>query len=153
MVIKRLNKKAWIRVVEAFLSALLIIAVVLVVINQQTTQANESQKSLSMYNQEVLILRYIELNNTLRGEVTSSSISDTSLPLKSGDSQFPTLLNKTINSRTPSSLICQSQICKFNGPCDYSGNVEEGIYSQQVLITTDITVYHPRKLKIFCWER
>lgn len=142
-----IKRKAWIRVVEAFLSAMLIIVVVVLVVNQQQgSQTN--YKTSQIYGMENSIIRSIELNNTLRGEVIG--IPASSLPLNSESSSFPEGLINEINSE--STLTCEAQVCNSTGNCDYWKNSNSEIYAQYVLITSTLTNYSPRKLKLFCQE-
>lgn len=144
------SKKAWIRVVEAFLSAMLVIVVIVLVVNQQqSSQANENTPQI--YGAENLAIRAVELNNTLRGEVIGIPAAD--LPLNSENSTFPAELNNTINNEIPSSLACESQVCNATGVCDYWKSSNSAVYVQDVLITATPTDYSPRKLKLFCWEK
>lgn len=146
------NKKGWIRVIEAFLSAMLIIVIlVLVAMNQQKNQPEYNSEGF--YNYEASAIRYIELNNTLRGEIIAIPSSNLPLNPDSSGYTFPPAITNAINSKIPGSFICEAQICKPEGPCDYWKNTNNNLYSQQVLITSNITNYNPRKLKIFCQQK
>lgn len=144
------SKKGWLRVVEAFLSALLIIVIlVLVSVNQQNSK--QSGDSAQFYNLEVSAIRGIELNSTLRSEVIA--VPDASLPINSEtDPATLSEIISAINSKIPSSLSCEVQICKPDSICDYWKDTAVSIYSQQVLVTANLTNYDPKKLKIFCWK-
>ena len=145
------NKKGWIRIVESFLSALLLIVVLVLIVNQQNAPTNVNNNVDQIYGHEALILRNTQLNYSLRAAIVG--IADGDLPLKSTDSGFPTDLNSTINFETPSALGCESQICATNSACDYWRNTKTAIYSQTTLITSTLSDYAPRKLRLFCWEK
>lgn len=142
------NKKAWMRTVEAFLAATFIIIVLVLVVNNQSSQNKEV--SSQIYNSELSILRYIELNSSLRGEIISSAISSSELPLNSDSTGFPSLLNSAIQSKTPGDLICKSQICEINSACNYWGSADSSIYARQIFVTSTNKEYNPRELRLFC---
>ncbi|MDE1848649.1 MAG: hypothetical protein KGH55_01295 [Nanoarchaeota archaeon] len=142
------NRKAWIRIIEAFFAILLVAAVLFIVLEQQAPQQTSSS---AVYNYEAYMLRSVELNDTLRGEIIS--ISDSSLPVNSTYSAFPLYTNKTLSALTPGTMTCISQICKYNSNCNLNLNDKKDIYSQGILITATIQQYNPRQLKIFCWMK
>ncbi|KHO51286.1 MAG: hypothetical protein QT05_C0044G0001, partial [archaeon GW2011_AR13] len=79
------EKRGWIRIVEAFVSILLIAGAVLVLMNEgYIAKTDISQK---VYDAELSILRDIELDETLRTEVLE--LEDSILPLELSDSEFP----------------------------------------------------------------
>ncbi len=144
------NKKGWIRVVEAFLAAMVILVVLILVINQQSSGQQNSSSAVA-FNAEISILQNIELNATLREDIIS--ISDSGLPVNSEDAAFPTSVKNAISSLTSKSysyLSCSAQICATDSECGYWKNVKSEIYSQSVLITSTLTSYNPRKLSLFC---
>ncbi len=143
----RLNKKGWIKIVEAFFAAVLVIVVVILVINRSIpTQQNEYS---GIYNSETYLIRAIQLNNSIRAEILSSKV-----PVNY-DSQvnFPQTLRDFIDAQTPDSLTCEAQLCQVQDPCTFWGNVQSNIYVQDTLITANFTDYNPVKLKIYCWSR
>jgi len=146
------NKKGWIRIVEASIAVLFIAGVVLVVINNNEAGGNDeiSQKIL---NEEVSILREIQLNSSLREDVLSPSLS---LPVESGEANFPQDVKDRIDSGTPIYLECVSKICSIEDECVLTVENDKSVYAESVLITTNPetpTPYSPRKLKIFCWAK
>jgi len=141
-----MNKKGWIRIVEAFLAAIFILVIAIVMINQQSLKQPDS--SSIIYNSEISIIRNIEMNNTLRGEILN--VIDLDLPLNSDNITFPSEVKVKISSLTPSFLSCGAQICNTNDSCNYWKNTKNELYSQDVLITANLTNYNPRKLKLFC---
>ena len=142
------NKRGWIRIVEVFVAVSLIMGVLLVVL-EQTYPAKDISEEI--YEQEVAILREIQLNNSLRNEIIGAS----SLPIEwddFGSNGLANVKNKTI-SETPNYLICEAQVCDISNTCDLDKTIEKDVYAQSVFISTNLSEYNPRQLKLFCWPR
>ena len=136
------------RIVEAFLAGTFIIVILVLVVSNQNSQTDNI--SSQIYNSEISIIRYIELNNSLRGNIIS--VSPLNLPLNSDNSSFPSRLNDSVNSRTPAYLTCESQICRASSTCDYWKGINKDVYAKEVIITANLTDYNPRKFKLFCFS-
>lgn len=141
------NKRGWVEILEAFFAALLITAVLLLAINNSNSQQNDS--SQLVYNSQIFILRTIQLNDTLRNEIIN--VADSTLPINSDNSSFPTDINSTIASLTPGQLACGAEICQTNDTCNFWQSINKDIYVQNILITATLQGYDPKKLKLFCW--
>jgi hypothetical protein len=137
------NRKGWIKIVEAFIAIIFLMAVILVVIARQDNQRVDL--SLGFRNTEISILREIETNNTFRDEILGTTGS---LELSS----FPAKTKAKIESRIPINLICTAKICEPSGPCVLSNSQEQNVYVEQVMITSNSEGFGPRMLKLFCWE-
>ena len=145
-----MNKKGWIRIVEASIAILFIAGVVLVVINNNELDGNDDV-SLKILDAEISVLREIQLNSSLRVEVLSSSF-----PIESGEPGFPEKVREKIDSKTPGYLTCVSKICSIIDECVLTAENSGSVYAESVLITTNPETappYSPRKLKIFCWGK
>ena len=148
--IRKNNKRGWIRIVEAFVGILLIAGIVLVVIEQDQTKRQDA--SSRAYTSMISILREIELDNSLRGEMVN--IQDSSLPVEW--SEFNASAPQTgarITGKTPGYLECVGQICATNDVCLLAQNqmLSEEIYAESAVISSTIQTYNPRQLKLFCW--
>ena len=117
---------------------LFIAGIFLVVIDKDTPE----DFSQEIHEKEQGILREIQLNNSLRENILSFSIG--SLPI-----EWESLPEGLI----PSYLECKSKICKTDEDCILSEPVNKSIYTQEVIISSTLETYNPRKLKIFCWEK
>jgi hypothetical protein len=143
------NKKGWIMIVEAFVAILLIGAVLVVILNQQNSKTNDPTSSVGNY--ENYILRTIELNDSMRGELIN--IDNSNLPVNWSTSNFPSDIEKTITNLTLNSLVCQAQICLTNDTCKFESKVDKDVYVQSIFITATDSNYNPRQLKLFCWTK
>ena len=146
------SKKAWIRIVEAFISLLLITGALLVVIDQG--YIGRSDISEQVYQVQLAILREIELNSDYRTQILK--VDNKSLPIKWGE--FPDYnleeIQGKVNITTPDYLNCIAKICKLDNLCQYidANNLDQDIYAQAVAITAEGDTYSPRQLKMFCWS-
>lgn len=140
------NKKAWIKIVEAFTAVLLVAIVLLIVINSEYIKKEDI--SIQVYNIQISILREIQFNKTLRAEI----LNVTAVPLEWDD--FPLNLKDKINERTPNYLECNARICSSEDVCDFTGIIDKDIYAESVLISATLeSGYRPKQLKLFCWVK
>ena len=148
--IKKENKKGWVRIVEAFVAILLIAGIVLIVIEQD--QNKREDISSQTYDYLVSILREIQLDNNLRAEIVN--IQDSELPVEWEEFNVsaPQTFAK-ITEKTPSYLECIGKICSTSDLCLLSQSPDKTIYAESVIITANLQSYNPRALKLFCWEK
>ncbi len=141
------NKKAWIRIIEAFVAILLIMAVLLIVFNKG--YIGKKDMSAEIYKVEISILREVQLNNALRNDILSIE----NPPIKWEDFEAEGLndLKNKIISRLPNYLDCEAKICAINETCVLDKVFDKDVYAQSVSITAGLTEYNPRQLKLFCW--
>lgn len=143
------NKRGWVKLVEAFLSVLLVGAILGIIINQQVTPNNGFSATISNY--QVYMLRGIELNESLREDILG--ISPDYLPANWDSGSFPTSVKDRITNSTPGFLTCEAQVCKTNETCTFWGEIDKNVYAQRIFIASTYSVYEPRQLKLFCWGR
>lgn len=137
----KLNKKGWTTIIEVFISILLLASLVTVILNSEVVQ--EKTKSEDIYKEQVLVLKIIQLNDSLRQNVLDDTLSIG--------------INNTIDNTIPDYLKCEAKICVLNSKCDLNSLPSETenkeIYVKTVLITTNNTDYNPKEFKLFCWEK
>jgi len=137
------NKRGWIRIVEAVIAVLLIAGVLIFVISKGYIGGQDFASDV--YDFQISVLREIELNSDLRGDILGVDIEE------GGAYVFPPRVTDLINSRTPSYLSCQAKICNMTDVCfldSFSG--EEEVYAESVGITAEGNEFKPRQLKLFC---
>ncbi len=144
MLTKIQNKRGWIKVVEAFAAILIIAGVVLIAISQ-SKGAKEDIPS-RIHNDQIFILRDIELNNSLRSEVINQSLNT---PVEWAN--FPINLKNRIVAKTPNYMNCSAKICTMNDLCLLTGLQEKNVYAESAIIAATLQTYNPRQLKLFCW--
>jgi hypothetical protein len=141
------NKKAWIKIIEAFVSILLIVGILLVFINSGIIL--EDPLIAKTHNLESSILREIQLNDSLRENLITAE-----LPVNWSNFEDAGLLNikSLIISKTPNYLNCQAKLCTINDICSSPSEISKNVYADSVIISATLQKYSPRQLKLFCWE-
>lgn len=143
------NKRGWIKVTEAVIAILLLIAIILVALKEDIPQ-NET-KEQEIHNAQRAILREIQLTESLRDEIigTDDEVEWADLPAGT---------KSKIEDETPVTLDCVAKICSPSDECILPDGIapestdEENIYVETVMITTNTETYKPRVVKLFCWE-
>jgi hypothetical protein len=141
------NKRGWIKIVEAITAILLISAVIFIVIDN--TQRQADMTTTRVQNSELEILRNVETNSSLRAEI----IGVQTVPSLWNNIDFPPNTKAEVMAKTPGYLACVAQICSTNDICTLASANETNIYAQSVIITATNSNYNPRQFKLFCWEK
>ena len=148
---KKMNKKGWVKIVEAFVGILIITGVLLVVLEDEYVLTNGVSKDI--YDSQLLILRDIQVDDTMREDILGVDFSTYPSGVESGDTGFPPGVELEITDLTPSYLDCEAKICEI-GECSMTGLGNKNIYAQSVIITVvgdQAGAMVPRQLKLFCW--
>lgn len=127
------NKKAWLRIVEAFIAVLIIASVLLVLATRPPKQERTDMHELQRH-----ILEQVSLNETLRGEILENNKTNTEL-----------FINKTL----PYYYNFTIKICEIEEVCGMPFYLEKEIYADEILIASNLTHYEPKKLKLFVWRK
>lgn len=141
------SKRAWIKIVEAFISILLITGVMLIIIDKG--YIGKSDISSKVHDAQISILREIELDDNLRSEILS--VVETPVEWKYFEENGLTNVKNKINNRVPNYLICEAKVCKLDEICVLEEYIDKDVYAQPVAITANLTKYDPKQLKLFCW--
>lgn len=144
------NKKAWVRVVEVFIAILLLIGIALLIVTQRV-DFSEDDFSKEIFEREILILRSIQLNDSLR-----NLILEVSLPTDWEDFESSGLgdVRREIVEKTPGAFNCTAKICALDDSCILNKSIDfdSEVYVEVGFFSADIDTYSPRQLKLFCWE-
>tara|TARA_Y100000310_G_scaffold160433_1_gene160201 strand:+ start:6966 stop:7385 length:420 start_codon:yes stop_codon:yes gene_type:complete len=139
MKIRRLtekDKKAWLRIVEAFLAIMIIAGTVLIITIRQKSEIDISG---DVYEKQRQILEIISKNNDLRSDILleeNTNVNNTIRRLISGEWDFST------------------NICNINLICPNPVSVnEKEVFVTEVIITSTLTKYSPKKLRFFVWGK
>lgn len=145
---KKMNKRAWIKIVEAFIAILLIAIVLLILVNKGGF--NKEDNAERIYEIELSILREIQTNTELRADILAVS----STPMEWDDPNFPLRIKNKIISRLPNYLDCEAKICALNETCSLVKPIEKDVYSQAIAVTVNVDSgsFNPRQLRLFCWS-
>ena len=132
------NKKAWLRIVEAFIAILLILATLLILLNRQTTD-NSLDNEITLLQDRIIVT--ISKDDNFRNQILSNDSSGVEAYL---DNVLPYWLNSSVS-------ICNPlEVCPINVSSDIILN--KNIYSSSALVVSNLTTYSERQLKLFFWR-
>jgi len=127
------NKRAWLRILEAFV-AVTLIASVLVVLYVRTVQSPKDREEI--YNLQKTILDEIAASPELR----NATLNDDELTVKN-----------FVKDRIPVSFNFSVRICEVENICSLSPYKKE-VYATDRVISANLQTYAPKKVKIFMWK-
>ncbi|MBS3085047.1 hypothetical protein J4411_04015 [Candidatus Pacearchaeota archaeon] len=137
-----MNKRGWIKIIEAFMAIVLLLGFLFVIIgNYNSSQIDNS----AVQKNNLAVLNGIENDLTLRNLVFLAELDSSS-----DDFGFPQGLKDYLEEKTPVGQNCSLYICSLESPCTLNSDVNTQIYSSQIILFSDSSSYSPRKLKIFC---
>jgi hypothetical protein len=131
-----MNKKAWIRIVEASIASLIVIGVVLIILSRQQTKTKDIYNEI--HEKQRYILEIISKNETLRKNVIMNE---------------KTPIDIEISKMVPSTWDFSTNICRINEICSGEIPYDRDVYATETIITSILTEYSPKKLKFFVWMR
>ena len=134
------NKRGWIKILEVFLAILLIMGSMLIIISRK---APETDISDEIYAKQRQILDIISKNNSLRDDIVAGN------SIK---------VNQAISALVPNSWNFTTSICNINDMCNNPASsdlslYEQNVYSTEVVVTSNLTSYSPKKLRFFVWMK
>ena len=133
--ISRKNKQAWLRIVEVLIAILIITASVLIIYSNQDRN-NEEISEDEVYRIQTQILDIISKNETLRQEIILGKTI---------------IINQRIEKMIPNTWNFTTSICNINEICNSNTPNDKNIYSTEVLVTSTLSDYSPKKLRFFVW--
>jgi len=137
------NKKGWVEVVEAFMAIVFLLGVIFMIIGSDKIQRTDN---VFHEGAEHDILLKLQANETLRQEV----ISQSDFTIDSNDTGFSAVIKNFLDENTIYGSTCYTKICDSVGECNIDRDLEGDVYTSDVLITSSLTTYSPRKVKMFC---
>lgn len=143
------EKQGWVRIVEAVI-AILIVAGGLVFFYVQSS--DRVSKAEQIYNIERAILEEISRNSEMRNKIVDYDLNN---PNSEENSVIIEDIRSFIEARLNAypNFDFNFKICSANSVCPlepWPQEVDE-IYAEDTLITSTLSSYSPRKLKIFVW--
>jgi hypothetical protein len=138
------NKRGWIRIIEAFIAVLLISVFVLIAIDGK--KSIQEDFSSEIYTNQISILKEIQLNSSLRNEILNLE----TLPLEGEN--LPESIKNKINEKKLGVLNCTGKICEIGLECELENYEEKEIYVESLFISSNYEKFAPRQLKLFCWR-
>lgn len=143
------NKRGWLRIVEASIAILIILAAILIIYGNVKSDVTENTDISEMIRP---ILKEIAQNSSMRELIFTYDLI--------ADSPANTMVNEQLSSflsnkiKNPA-LGARAEICALDSPCPLKDQISKdvAIYTDDYLITSNLTLFAPRRLKIFIWEK
>ena len=138
MIYKIKNKKAWMRVLEAFIS-ILIIASALIIIN--STKLQNIDFSELVIEKQKQLLNIISNNENYRSDIIVGDLNE---------------VNEFVNKNIPNNLNFTVNLCGINDNCNQGIPVDKDIYVSETIITANLTDYPsevPKKVRLIVWVK
>ncbi|MBS3093145.1 hypothetical protein J4456_01030 [Candidatus Pacearchaeota archaeon] len=132
------NKKAWLRIVEAFI-AILLIATVILYIYPQINKQNTSSEGI--YDMQKKILDFVSNDQGMRAEAVRGE---------------HILIDAFIVKNLPSNWDFKINICKVNEICNDGIPLDKDVFVSESLISATVTDYPGKtttKIRFFIWRR
>jgi phosphatidylethanolamine-binding protein (PEBP) family uncharacterized protein len=132
---RRMNKRGWLKVLEAVIAIAILIGVLLYIM---TTSAPKKDMSTTAYEKEKYILDTISKNDTLRSDIIDSDNYK---------------VNLTIEKMIPNTWGYETRICELAEICNgINIPLDKDVYAAEIVVTSTDNQYTPKKLRLFVWE-
>jgi hypothetical protein len=125
------NKKGWIRILEAFISVMLIAVFMRVLYSGQVKKSSDEIQKI-----QNVILDQVVNNEELRQDILLGS-------------EGPVL--SFVSERLPKDLNFTVHICPVSDICGMPFYVKE-VFASERIVSSTLEKYEPRKLKLFVWR-
>jgi hypothetical protein len=130
------NKKGWLRIVEAFIAVLIVASILVIIVVRMPRQSE-----VDVHETQRFILTQVSTNETLRAEILDETAVDKIATKNFINKHIPVYWNFTI------------EVCEVSNICGMPFYIDKEIYADEILITSNLTKYSPKKLKFFIWEK
>jgi len=133
-----MDKGAIMRIIEAVIGILIIMAVILIVVSNNTKNIDISRE---VYEKQKYIFDIISNNDSMRLEIINGGTE---------------LIDSFISGNIPSSWGFTTNICGVEDVCNQNTPNDRDIYVSETIITASLTDYpgdEPRKLRFFIWRK
>ena len=132
--LKTKDKKAWLRIVEAFIAVLIVLSFLLIAFSLKTSKNQEEGEVLRL---EKHILDKIVQDDVLREKVLENNV---------------TAIENVAKDLVPVYYNYSIKICRLGDICVMNFSVSSEVYVSQVAVVADLENYDPKILKIFFWK-
>ena len=128
-----MNEKGWIRILEAFIAVALIAGVLIFVMSRNI----QSNKDDEIYRLQRIILEEAANDIEIRDAVLNNREEE---------------VNASIGEKVPEEFEFYVRICEVEDVCGLPFYKEEK-YADEIIITSTLEQYSPKKLRLFLWQR
>jgi hypothetical protein len=138
--VNRMDKKGFLRVVEASIAIIIIMSVLFVFYTN-----SREQKSLDLSERSRDVLLELSRNVSLRNDVLDYDVT-----LQGAPGSVEELVDLKIFEAY---LETEIRVCDIDQVCGRSTVVERDVFSGERIISADLIEFKPRKVRLFIWER
>ncbi|MFA5061331.1 MAG: hypothetical protein WC494_03380 [Candidatus Pacearchaeota archaeon] len=137
------NKRGWIRILEATIAVLIVSSVLIMIYSGHPERVDLSEEISSLQKS---ILNEISSDNNLRSHVLNSEVG----------SNYEMLVQH-IEGKIPSQLNFSLKICSLSeASCKLDEDifktlVDKEVFVEEIIISTDLSTYNPKKVRLFVW--
>ena len=132
----RMNKKGWLRILEVFLSILIIMGAILIVMSRTVPETHIGD---DVYEKQRVILDIVSKNESLRKEIIV------------GDTDG---VNNFIYKMIPGTWDFATNACNLDEICSNPRPIyDKEVYVTEVVISSNLSYYSPKKLRFFVWSK
>jgi len=135
------NKRGWVRIIEAVIAVLLIAGILLLIVDKG--YISKSDESSKIYEIQKSIIRSIQFNESLRQDFLSEDVGT-----------IPDSISQKIQEEKSSFLSCDAKACSLSEECllDFDSLEDTNVYVYSGVVSSNLQIYSPRQLKLFCWK-
>jgi hypothetical protein len=130
-----MNKKGWLRIVEAVVAIIIVFGVVVVIISNQSNKYEPTDK---IYEKQLQILDIVTKNDTLREMILAENTVN---------------INEVIVKMIPPNWNFSTCICNISDVCGVQTPIDRNIYVKETFVTSTLTQYNPKKIRFFVWAK
>jgi len=127
------ERKAWIRIIEAFLAIMLIASSLIIILNNQDFGDKDE-----IYELQREIVNIINKNDELRSDIVDGDTDN---------------VNQKIQEILPSGLDFSTCVTNINDICSVNVPANKEVYTTEMIISSTLTQYNPKKLRFFVWSK
>ena len=135
---RRMDKGAFIRIVESVIGILIIMTVVLIIASNKSQRVDISEE---VYEKQKYILNVITNNESMRSEIINNKTES---------------VNLFILKNIPNSWDFTTNICEVEEVCNQDTPNDRDIYVSETIISANLTNYPDtelKKLRFFIWRK
>lgn len=142
------EKKAWLKIVEAFISVMLIASTLLILYSRTA----ESKTGMDyIYIIEKGILQEVASDNNLREKILGIPTTDPTTNCVI-DANAENDISAFALTRIPENFEVEIKICEVGVICSLS-SFKENVYSSERIVSATLECNNPRIVKIFMWRK
>ncbi|MBX4196550.1 hypothetical protein KW805_03105 [Candidatus Pacearchaeota archaeon] len=144
------NKKGWLRIVEASMAIIIVFGVLLALTNNRTTTPGNN-----LGEQIPSLLDEMAQNKTIREDVIRYNASTTITAAQQAENQrILTRVEGFVGERIEQSINHTVKICNPEELCSLAvyPHDADAVYSYERIISSTLESYDPKKVKLFLWR-